>query len=102
MLTIRRAHAVMVGLYVIDVPDGVPTLCDLWVEPSAIGSGLGRTLWAHLLGQARGLGHRALLIESDPNAEGFYLRMGARRVGERASKILAGRMLPVMVVDVPS
>ena len=75
---------------------------DLWVEPSAIGTGLGRTLWVHLLGQARALGHRALLIESDPNAEGFYLRMGARRVGERASKILAGRMLPVMVVDVDS
>jgi GNAT superfamily N-acetyltransferase len=98
---VAERDGTMVGLYVIDVPDGVPTLCDLWVEPAAIGTGLGRTLWAHMLEQARALGHRALLIESDPNAEGFYLKMGARRVGQRASKIMEGRMLPVMEAEVP-
>ena len=41
----------------------------------------------------------AARLESDPNAAGFYARMGARRVGEVPSKAMAGRMLPVFEVD---
>jgi len=41
---------------------------------------------------------RELEIESDPNAEGFYKRMGARRVGT-VTRELAGfnRNLPILV-----
>ena len=34
------------------------------------------------------------MIDFDPNVEGFYLRMGARRVGSVASGSIAGRQLP--------
>jgi hypothetical protein len=37
-----------------------------------------------------------LLIESDPNAEGFYLAMGATRIDERRSA--SGRTLPLLRV----
>jgi hypothetical protein len=39
-------------------------------------------------------------IEADPNAEGFYRRMGARRVGE-ISYELDGRkrVLPLLAMD---
>ncbi|TCT06419.1 hypothetical protein EDC22_1111 [Tepidamorphus gemmatus] len=33
-------------------------------------------------------------VDSDPFAEGFYLAMGAQRVGEAPSGAIAGRMLP--------
>jgi GNAT superfamily N-acetyltransferase len=79
-------------------PDG--ELSDLWLDPNAIGRGLGRALFDHALRSAALLGYEALLIESDPNAEGFYLTMGAVRIGEQRSA--AGRMLPLLRVAVPS
>jgi hypothetical protein len=39
-------------------------------------------------------------IEADPNAEGFYLRMGARRVGENVYDIESQRRaLPLLKVE---
>jgi GNAT superfamily N-acetyltransferase len=79
---------------------GVPPrgeLEDLWLDPSAIGHGAGRRLFEHALRTASGLGFTQLTIEADPNAEGFYLAMGAVRVGERGSP--SGRTLPVLAVQ---
>ena len=56
-------------------------LLHLWVLPEAMGRGVGRSLFRHALERARILGFRELEIESDPNAEGFYRRIGAHRVG---------------------
>ena len=70
--------------------------CELehfWVAPTRMGTGLGRALFAHAVERCRGIGARRLWINADPNAEGFYERMGARRVGEVPSTP-AGRMLP--------
>ncbi len=58
-------------------------LMDLFIEPDAIGTGLGRRLWEHAVKSARERGFRSLQLESDPHAEPFYVRMGARRIGER-------------------
>ena len=65
------------------VPSGGPEiqLEHVWVHPSRIGQGLGRRLFEHAAEKARSLGGEALLIDSDPNAEAFYRRMGAERVG---------------------
>lgn len=71
-------------------------LDDLFVEPDLIGRGIGRALWNHAIATARRLGHGALIVVSDPNAEGFYLRMGCRRIGTRPSELEAGRQLPLL------
>jgi GNAT superfamily N-acetyltransferase len=55
-------------------------LLNLWVLPAWMGRGIGRALFDHAVMRGRTLGFRELEVESDPNAEGFYLRMGARRV----------------------
>ncbi len=73
-------------------PEG--ELADLWLDPSAIGTGLGRRLAGHALAKASDAGFQTLLIESDPNAEGFYEALGARRIGERRSP--SGRLLPLL------
>ncbi|WP_219502895.1 GNAT family N-acetyltransferase [Nonomuraea ceibae] len=75
-------------------------LADLFIEPEAIGTGLGRRLWEHAVESARGAGFQTLTLESDPHAEAFYLRMGAERVGER--EVAPGRRLPVLRVTVGS
>lgn len=41
-------------------------------------------------------------IEADPNAEGFYLRMGARRTGESVYRIEGRRrVLPLLKMELP-
>lgn len=90
-------------------PVGVVSVCgsgevaeleDLWVHPDEIGRGLGRRLLDEAVAIARARGARTLHIVSDPFAEGFYLRRGARRVGMTASKP-PGRELPELVLDLP-
>jgi GNAT superfamily N-acetyltransferase len=68
----------------------------MFVEPDLIGRGIGRALWQHATTTARTLGHPALLVVSDPNAEGFYLKMGCRRIGTRPSELDGARRLPLL------
>ena len=71
----------------------------LWVLPGRIGTGLGRLLFGHAMRRAA---ERVVEIESDPNAEAFYLKMGARRAGENVYEIEGKeRALPVLVVELP-
>jgi GNAT superfamily N-acetyltransferase len=68
----------------------------LFIAPEAIGRGVGRVLWDAAVRQAHAGGHRDILVVSDPFAEGFYLRMGARRIGEHVSEVDATRKLPLL------
>ncbi len=91
-------------------PDDLPVACyalvgdgadvqleHVWVEPSLIGRGLGRALFVHAVTTAGALGGTALLIDSDPNAEAFYERMGAERIGTLETDVLGEhRELPQM------
>ncbi len=74
-------------------------LNDFWLEPEVIGTGVGRVMWEHAVRHARANGCRAFAIHSDPNAEGFYLHMGARRIGTRIA-LETGRELPLLEYDV--
>lgn len=82
------------------IPGDPAELEDLWVEPSSIGSGAGRRLFAHAIEIARGGGASALEIDADPHAAGFYERMGAVRIGETPSKLFPGRTLPRLRISV--
>ncbi|MET9291602.1 GNAT family N-acetyltransferase [Streptomyces sp. NPDC003077] len=73
-------------------PEGVLGMC--FVEPSAIGQGIGRRLMEHARSQARRLGFDRLSIDADPNALPFYLAMGAVQVGTAPSGSIPGRELP--------
>ena len=73
----------------------------LWVTPERIGTGVGRALFEHAVRRAAALGAGTLSIEADPNAEGFYGRMGARRVGEIVYELDGReRVLPLLAMDV--
>ena len=72
----------------------------LWVSPPWIGSGIGRILFEHATRKAASRGARTVEIEADPNAEGFYLRMGAKRLGENVYEIEGEkRVLPLMTME---
>ncbi len=90
----------IVGYYSLEKQtDDEVELVHMFVEPSAIGNGLGKRLWRHAIETARQLGFREVVVSSDPYAEAFYCAMGARRVGEIASPISADRMLPLLRFD---
>lgn len=84
----------------LDAPDaGRGRLAMLFVDPAAIGSGIGPLLYGDAVAKARARGWRSLVLDADPGAEPFYLRMGARRVGEVPSGSIPGRVLPVLEID---
>lgn len=70
----------------------------IFVEPSAHGRGLGSALLRHACALARAEGFRAIVIQSDPNAAGFYHAHGARAEGEIPSSI-PGRTIPCFRLD---
>jgi N-acetylglutamate synthase-like GNAT family acetyltransferase len=71
----------------------------MWIKPEHIGSGVGRALFCQVKERAASLKVRALEISSDPNAEGFYRRMGATRIGDVKSEIEGQpRVIPRMIV----
>lgn len=96
----RHEDARPVGFYALTSENDEMHLDHLWIAPHAMGRGIGRALFEHALAQTKSLGHRTLKVESDPNAEGFYTRMGARRVGVNVTNIDGQRReLPLLLYD---
>jgi len=80
----------------ISVDSDTVELHDLFIEPRHIGKGYGKELWDYAVNLTRTLGFRRLILTADPNAEPFYARQGAVRIGEKASPARSDRSLPVM------
>lgn len=74
----------------------------MFVDPACQGMGAGRRLIDWARAEARTQGASELHIEADPNAEAFYLKAGAHRVGAAPSGSIPGRMIPLMILPLPS
>lgn len=71
----------------------------LWLLPKVIGKGYGNMVFELILLECSLLGIKEFYITSDPDAEGFYLKKGAFKVGEVYSKPQE-RMLPKLKYSV--
>ncbi len=90
----------IIGFYALVVRDRNAELEHMWVAPKHIGTGVGKELFIHAMQIAAGENVSEVEISADPNAEGFYQRMGARRIGEVSSEIDGQtRRLPRLAVD---
>jgi GNAT superfamily N-acetyltransferase len=87
----------VVGVCQLQESDQHAFLEHVWVDPVAHGRGVGRALVEHARSNARGV----IAIVADPHAEGFYFRLGARRVGEVAAPMPGApeRKLPLLELD---
>ena len=91
----------IVGFYALFPQADRIELQHLWVIPEQMHRGIGRSLFQHAVDRAKKLGFQKIEIESDPNAEGFYCRMGARRI--RINTVLMDgrpRELPVLIYQI--
>ena len=75
------------GFYALCINPTKAELEHMWVAPAHIGTGVGKELFLHAMENATSMSVREVQISSDPNAAGFYERMGARKVGEVDSEI---------------
>ncbi|OIJ64004.1 GNAT family N-acetyltransferase [Streptomyces mangrovisoli] len=80
-------------------PQGV--LGMMFVDPDAIGQGVGRLLFTHVVETARALGFTRFTIDADPNAEPFYEAMGGVPAGRVPSGSIPGRTLTRYLRTIP-
>ena len=88
------------GFYALCVSGDKAELEHMWVAPTRIGTGIGKELFLDAMEQAAKLNVDAVEISSDPNAAGFYKRMGATQIGEVDSPIDGqDRKLPRLKIE---
>ena len=94
---VLEAAGQVIGFYSLVNWSSELELRHFFVDPAFMGQGVGRRLWEDAVTRARNLGREQLLIESDPHAEGFYLKLGAERIGKVPSQARRGRVLPLLL-----
>ena len=75
------------GFYALCVSGEKAELEHMWVTPACIGTGVGKELFLDAMERAAALNVRDVELTADPNAAGFYERMGAVQIGETESVI---------------
>lgn len=73
-------------------------LDNIFLEPDCIGKGLGIIMMNHLIENVKNLGYSKVVLDSEPNAEGFYKNYGFKVTGRLESSI-TDRFLPIMELD---
>lgn len=72
---------------------------NLFVEPKYIGCGYGKMLMNNFLERIRATNAQKVILDSDPNAENFYKKIGFELIGKLATSI-EGRFLPIMELKI--
>lgn len=98
---LKSCHDEILAFYCLDTSgeadNNTVELEALFTHPNWMGKGVGQQLFEHACQLSVNMQANALLIQSDPNAVGFYRKMGCEIIGERASGSISGRTLPVML-----
>ena len=72
----------------------------LFVDPPAMGGGVGRALFDWAVAKVAHLGGTRIAIAADPDAAPFYRRLGATDAGRISSGSIPGRSLPLLHYDI--
>ena len=90
----------IIGFYALVAAGRHAELEHMWVAPKHIGTGVGKELFIHAMQIAAGDNVSEVELSVDPNAEGFYQKMGARRIGEVTTEVMGEtRQLPRLTID---
>ena len=90
------------GFYALSINGSQAELEHMWVAPAYIGSGVGKELFLDAMDRSTTMKVNRIDITADPNAAGFYERMGATRTGDVVSEMDGEpRILPRMTIEPP-
>jgi len=90
----------LLGFYALSPVADQLELEHLWVRPQHIGTGVGKELFVHAMQRAAQQRFSHVEITADPNAAGFYEKMGAIKAGEVISEVEGQtRILPRLKID---
>lgn len=96
---VADADGTPIAFYTLQEKDGSAWIENLWVSPEFIGKDVGKTLFLHAAELSIQRGYETLQLEADPNAIGFYEKMGMYKIGERHSEVEGQpRVLPIMEI----
>ena len=84
---VAERNGELLGFYALIIRDDKAELDHMWVDPQHIGTGVGKELFIHAMQRAANRSILEVEILSDPNAQGFYKKMGAHHSGETLSRI---------------
>lgn len=90
-----------IAFYTVQEREGSAWIENMWVDPAWIGHGIGKKLFQHAVACAKAQGYQTLQLEAEPNAVGFYEKMGMNKIGERLSEMDGQpRIIPIMEMPV--
>lgn len=86
----------IVGYYSYIIKEEKNVILDnLFILPEYIGKGLGKYLMTDFLNRMKDEKFKKITLDSEPNAEDFYLKIGFKKIGEFETSIKT-RFMPIM------
>ena len=96
---VAEEDGVIFGYAIVRVKDAEAFLRDLFVEAGHFRQGIGRALFDEAVRYSRENRAQSITLGGDPNAIGFYEKLGMRQIGSEPSIAGEGRVLPVMTMN---
>ncbi len=89
----------IIGYYsYINKQENIVKLDNLFILPDYIGKGFGKYLIQDFLIRMRDNNCKKITLDSEPNAEKFYQKMGFKKIGQFETSI-KNRFMPIMEMD---
>lgn len=90
----------IIGFYGVLIENDMTSLEYFFIEPEYIGQGYGKLLWNHLVEICKSIGIKEFMIVTSPQAQEFYVKMGAITCGEVESLLKKERIIPQLIYTV--
>ncbi|HOJ79010.1 MAG TPA: GNAT family N-acetyltransferase [Bacillota bacterium] len=90
----------IIGFYSLLVNAQEVELEFFYIAPQYIGKGYGRRMWTYLIDYCKAEGIKSFFLVTSPQAQEFYEKMGAVKVGEVESIVRKGRRIPRLKFEV--
>ena len=88
----------IIGYYSYTIDEKKVKLDNLFILPEHIGKGFGKFLINDFLKRMREEKFKRIILNSEPNAEKFYLKVGFKKIGEFETSIKK-RFMPIMELN---
>jgi ribosomal protein S18 acetylase RimI-like enzyme len=88
----------IIGYYSYIIKDQIIKLDNLFVLPDYIGQGFGKYLMNNFFDRIKLSNYKKVTLNSEPNAENFYKKLGFNKVGEFETSI-KNRFMPIMEIN---